>query len=322
MKAGDAEGEVGQASSGLSRQPRLHCVLHCAQLSLSCPQAPWAAVGVGKGVLLPGSGSRARWVPGTAYPEHQQGGECGCAGWHSLGTVTPQQFCFASPALGNHQGTGLGAIAKVDRRIASPTAGPRKREGNQANQDLCALLGVAQGSWCAVDITVGLGAPQRGSTEAALACCPVGPWGQPVSHRGAPQRLPVPVGHCPALAAGLPGLSSVPLGGLAWLRRARPGCRCCVGSGGGWRGGIRISCPPSLPGISRGQRGAGSRQLPWGRKPGYFGGCGGGAVGWHCPCQVTPPAAAPPWCQDGAPGAQPVPLVMMMMLGRRGAVRT
>lgn len=216
MKAGDAEGEVGQASSGLSRQPRLHCVLHCAQLSLSCPQAPWAAVGVGKGVLLPGSGSWVRWVPGTAYPEHQQGGECGCAGWHSLGTVTPQQFCFASPALGNHQGTGLGAIARVDRRIASPTAGPRKREGNQANQDLCALLGVAQGSWCAVDITVALG-----------------------HHRGAPQRLPLPA------ALWGPGDSLCPTEGL------HRGCPCpwgialpllqgCLGSprchSVGWRG--------------------------------------------------------------------------------------
>lgn len=114
---------------------------------------------------------------------------------------------------------------------------------------------------------------------------------------------------------GLAGVSVTALHGLGRLHRAQPCWQCYVGLGG-----IRAACPPfPSPGISRGQRGAGSRQLPWGRKPGYFGGCGGGAVGWHCPCWVTPLGPALPQCQDGASGPM---LCQLAVLSPQGAVRT
>lgn len=145
-------------------------------------------------------------------------------------------------------------------------------------------------------------------------------WGHPDRARGWGWLGDGPTCHSGAARPAAPGSAS-PRGcgaGAVALPTARgwPGSRSwrCVGRGGcgghgpagsaAWaRGGIRAACPPlPSPGISCGQRGAGSRQLPWGRKPGYFGGCGGGAVGWHCPCRVTPPGPALPRCRDGTSG--------------------
>lgn len=146
---------------------------------------------------------------------------------------------------------------------------------------------VAQGSWCDVDIMWALGTAP--CTKEGL-------------HRGCPCLLrcgaigPLPSPWC---RAGRGLISCTVWVGVTVVGMASLSVLCGLGGAGG---GIRIACPPSLPRISRGQQGAGSRQLPWGRKLGYFGGCGGGAVGWHCPCQVTPPGPAPPWCQDRALG--------------------
>lgn len=133
-----------------------------------------------------------------------------------------------------------------------------------------------------------------------------------------PPRTTVLRGRRPPHGAGLAGVSLAALRGSGRPRRARPRWQRYVGSGG-----IRAACPllPS-PGISRGQRGAGSRQLPWGRKPGYFGGCGGGAVGWHCPCRVTAPGPAPLRCRDGALGSILRQLRLMELNPARGAMRT
>lgn len=199
---------------------------------------------------------------------------------------TPAVF-FDSPPMGSPQGTGLGCHSKGGQEDCEPLC----RAEEEKVRDPWVLLGwhkasrVVWTSWWALGISLQC-------TEGLHRGCPC------LLRYGAMGPSP-----CALCTAGWGLISSAVWVGVTVAGMASLSLLCGLGGGRGWGlGGIRIACPPSLPGISRGQRGAGSRQLPWGRKLGYFGGCGGGAVGWHCPCQVTPPGPAAPWCQDGALG--------------------
>lgn len=200
---------------------------------------------------------------------HWRAGEHGRAGWHTVGTVAPRQVCFSSPPMGIAGGCG---------------------EDGQEDASLLSQQGEGKG----IPVSFGLcRVSQRGGDKHPGGARGSGLGTAPCAAVGLHVRLP------PASLSPRHGTGRGPACGAAWVElcRAQPHWQRYVGSGG-----IRAACPPRAPLGSAVGSGSWQEAAPWGRKPGYFGGCGGGAVGWHCPCRVTPPGPAPPRSRDGAPG--------------------